>query len=68
MWTILKFVIKRTETKQALIIAKGNPTARAMAAWVGGLTKFGGSPFGLCVRGILERSVPGGIAAIVMKR
>jgi hypothetical protein len=44
------------------IMARVIPTPCTVPMRFGGLMKFGGLPLGLGARGIVERSVPGGIA------
>lgn len=62
--TVLKFVTRRRITSEPLIIVKVKPTMKMAGARVGGSRKFGGSPFGLRAKGVLEGSTLGGRDAI----
>lgn len=66
--TVLKFVTRRRITSEPLIIVKVKPTMKTAGARVGGSRKFGGSPFGLRAKGILEGSTLGEGDAIAAMR
>jgi hypothetical protein len=42
------------------------PTPRTAPIRSGGSTKFGGAPLGFSIRGMVDRSMPGGRAAVIV--
>ena len=62
--TIFAFVTRRRITIKPLIIIKDKPTVKMSGAKEGGSRKFGGSPFGLAAKEVLDGSTLGGRDAI----